>query len=319
MTLELTYNSEASKLGCSQHPAPKPSLKEPSSSPLHRQLVTRRVDQLVPHPSFGRHHLSVPIGELAAAASHPDLAIREPIAITQDNVILKGYGQWQLARLQSRETVLCIEYELSQEEALKCLLQSYRRSDGLNDFVRIVLALDLEPWLQEKARSNQRTGGQNKGSSTLAKAARLDVRSEIAAAAGVSTGNVTKVKQLLRLAHPEVLVALRQSEVSIHRAWQWSNQNPEKQRRKIFQYQGSKGVKKTIRQLISKHRAQEQHGELPLPELLRRLRELNPAEAREIQVAVVEVPKRGIFVSRDLFRSINAQRELPLPCNIENH
>ena len=47
----------------------------------------------------------------------------------------------------------------------------------------MVLALDLEPWLQEKARSNQRVGGQNKGSSTLATASRVDVRCEIAVAA----------------------------------------------------------------------------------------------------------------------------------------
>jgi hypothetical protein len=89
----------------------------------------------------------------------------------------------------------------------------------MNDFVRILLALDLEPWFKEKARSNQQAGGRSKGSSKLTEAERLDVRSEIAAAAGVSVGNVSKVKQLIMTAQPELVQALRSREVSIRRAW----------------------------------------------------------------------------------------------------
>src|SRR5205085_67717 len=98
------------------------------------------------------------------------------------------------ARLQGRATLPCVEYELTESEALHWLLQRHRRAYALNDFCRILLALDLEPWFKEKARSSQQAGGQDKGSSKLTKAERLDVRSEIAAAAGVSAGNVSKVK-----------------------------------------------------------------------------------------------------------------------------
>jgi hypothetical protein len=313
MTQEKTHSSEARKPGSSQQLAPKPTLNQPTGTQPHGQLVTRRLDQLVPHPSFARHNLSVPIGEFAAAASDADLSLREPIAITPNNVILKGYAQWRLAGLQSRETVLCIEYALANEEALKWLLQSCRRSDGLNDFARIVLALDLEPWLQDEARSKQRVGGQGKGSSTLTEARPLDVRREIAAAASVSTGNVTKVKQLLRLADPEVLVALRLSEVSIHRAWQWSGRSAEEQRRKLFEYRGSKGVKKTIRQLVSKHRMQEQPRVVSLTDLLKIVRDLDGTYVRGLQIAVVDAPGCGIFISQELFRTIDTQRELALP------
>jgi hypothetical protein len=52
---------------------------------------------------------------------------------------------------------------------------------------------------------NWLAGGQNKGSSKLTEAERLDVRREIAAAAGVSVGNVSKVKRLKVTAHPELL------------------------------------------------------------------------------------------------------------------
>jgi len=58
----------------------------------------------------------------------------------------------------------------------------HRRSNGLNAFSRILLALELELDFKKKARSNQRSGGQAKGSSNLTEADRVDVRSEIAAA-----------------------------------------------------------------------------------------------------------------------------------------
>ena len=160
------------------------------------QLVTCRLDELNPHPSYVRHHLAVPASQLSALAERGDRAFLEPLMITQDRTILDGYARLELARLHGRATLPCIEYELTESEALHWLLQKHRRSSGLNDFTRILLALELEPWFKEKARSNQQAGGRQKGSSKLTEAGRLDVRSEIAAAAGVSVGNVTKVKQV---------------------------------------------------------------------------------------------------------------------------
>jgi hypothetical protein len=44
-----------------------------------------------------------------------------------------------LARQRSRQTLSCIEYDLPEPEALHWLLQKHRRSNGLNDFNRILL------------------------------------------------------------------------------------------------------------------------------------------------------------------------------------
>jgi len=74
---------------------------------------------------------------------------------------------------------MCMEYELTEPESLYWLLERHRRSNGLNDFIRILLALELEPWLKNKARLNQQIGGQDKGSSKLTEAETVDVRSEI--------------------------------------------------------------------------------------------------------------------------------------------
>ena len=306
-------SGEGTPVVCQQHTATEAHADDHESLQAHGQLVTRRVEELRPHPSFARHHLNVPLAALSVAASQADLGLREPITITQDNVILKGYAQWKLAGLQGRETLLCIEYTLSEEEALRRLLQSHHRSHVLNDFARIVLALDLEPWLQEKARSNQRSGGQSKGSSTLAKASRVDVRSQIAAAASVSTGNVTKVKQVLQLAHADVLEALRLGDVSIHRAWLWSKRDAREQTQRLFEHQGEKGVRRTIRQLISRYQPEAPRPVLALPELLRGLQEINRRERScNIEVAVVDTHGFGILVTKELFQAIESQKELPL-------
>lgn len=78
----------------------------------------------------------------------------------------------------------------------------------------MLLALDLEPFLQERAWANQQDGGQSRGSSHLTEAHRIDVRSEIVSIADVSTGNVTKAKQLRERARPRVESAVRTGEIS---------------------------------------------------------------------------------------------------------
>ena len=80
------------------------------------------------------------------------------------------------------------------------------------------MALALEPHWRAQARERQRQGGSGPLSPTLTKADAIDVRAEIARAAGVGAGNVTKVKQLLETATPAVRNALRRGEISIHLA-----------------------------------------------------------------------------------------------------
>ena len=63
-------------------------------------------------------------------------------------------------------------------------------------------------------------------SSKLTNHEHRDVRKDIAEEAGVSTGNVTKVKQFLDTVIPEVRERLLRGEVSIHRAWQWRTLSP---------------------------------------------------------------------------------------------
>jgi hypothetical protein len=81
--------------------------------------------------------------------------------ITRERIVIDGYARLELARLKGRLVLPCIEYELTEEAALRWLLQRHRRSNGMNDFCLILLALELESGSREKALSNQRLGGQN--------------------------------------------------------------------------------------------------------------------------------------------------------------
>jgi hypothetical protein len=136
--------------------------------------------------------------------------------------------------------IACLQLDLSDQEAILWLIHRHQGSRGINDFNRILLALELEPYFKDRARANQRFGGLMKGSSELTEAEKLDVRAELAAAAGVCVANVSKVKRFVSVAHPTILQALREGEVSIHLAHTWI-QKPETQRDQFELLPGSSG------------------------------------------------------------------------------
>jgi hypothetical protein len=276
------------------------------------RLVTYHPDELRPHPSYIRHNLAVHACQLSAVAELGELAFREPLVITQDHIILDGFVRWALARLQGRPTLACIEYGMSEAEALQNLLQRHRRSSGLNDFIRICLGLELEPFLKQKGRAKQQAGGQNKGSSILTEAQRLDVRKEIARIAGVSVGNVTKVKQLTTTAHSDIIKALREKELSIHRAWLWSKLAPEEQREKLWLNQSKRGIGKTIWHLLSHYLPKSSPTALNMDDLIKLVSALQLGKLGCVRVVPVNVSGKIVFVTEELFRTLEAQEELAL-------
>ncbi len=285
------------------------------------RLVTCRVEELRPHAAYERHRFAVSPSRLSALAERGEFAFDEPLMITRNRTIIDGYCRWEIARRQGRATVTCIEYDLSEDEALHGLLYRHRRVEGLNAFCRILLALDLELWFRERARLNQMAGGRIKGSSKLTEAERVDVRSEIAAAAGVSVGNVTKVKQVMTTACTDLQDALRNGEVSIHRAWLWREMSSEHQRRALMLYRGERCVRKTIRRLVSKHMSKHPASAdgLGLAGLARRLSQLHGPQLNTVVVATVKVPGKAVFVTEELLQLVPAQEELPISCVAESH
>jgi hypothetical protein len=106
-----------------------------------------------------------------------DLAIDQPILITQDNFIIYGYCAWMLALKRERETVRVLRIQSSESDAMTHFLLVQQRQSWLNSFNRCELALSLESTLQAHAKLNQIEGGKLKGSFNLPEAERLDTRS----------------------------------------------------------------------------------------------------------------------------------------------
>jgi hypothetical protein len=275
------------------------------------KLTIRSIGNLHPHPCYVRHGLSVSTAKLSALIATGDVAFREPIVTDQDGTIVDGYARVEVARLQGRPTLACLEYYLTEHEALTCLLQRHRRSDGLNAFCRTCLALELEPEFKEQARRNQQVGGQHKGSSNLTQAERIDVRIEVAKIAGVSVGNVSKVKRLTN-AHPKLIQALLGGEISINVASSWSAQPLNEQLGSLHKYQTERGMTKTIHALLSQHKAKHLFAVPSLSRLIACLGSLAPKELDSVGIQIIDVPGHTVFLSRSLAQSLEIQKGLQL-------
>jgi hypothetical protein len=281
------------------------------------QLVTCLLDELRPHPSYVQHRLTVAASQLPALVELGDLAFRERIVITQDRTIIDGYARVKLAQLKGRQALPCIVYKLTETEALQSLLQRHLQSSGWNAFARGQLAMDLEPGLREKALSNQRVGGQNKGSSILTEAEKVDVRAKIAEAAHLLVGTISKVNQLLMTATPELLQALRNGEVRIDRAWKWSKRSPEEQREALWRFQSERGICKTIQNLLSPYRSKNPPTAPELGDLTKLLWALQSGKL-SARVVSVNVPGKAIFVTSELLGMLESKEELALTCATNN-
>ena len=153
--------------------------------------VSRLPGQLRPHRVLDEIGWT-DLDELNEAARRKLQSVREPILITKNETILCGLGSWQLALFEGRQQIPCIQYDIDENESLQFILAIHRTRRRWNSFVAIRLALKLEPYFQQKAVENMRAGGRYKGSTNLSKADRIEVRQEVANAAGSGVGNVDK-------------------------------------------------------------------------------------------------------------------------------
>lgn len=281
---------------------------------MHGRLATCRLDELRPHPSYSRHGLTVSASQLSALAALNDQALEEPIAITQDGLIIDGYARVERARMLGRTTMRCIEYDRTEEEALRDLLQRHLGCNRLNAFCRILLARELEPWFKKKALANQIAGGENKVSSKLTEAERVDVTAKIAEAADVSVGNISKVKQLLTTAIPELVQALRRGEISIHKAWLLSKALPANQREELALPQCRRNIKRDMWNLASRHGSKSLSLVLDPANLITRLSAFESKKRGSLRVFVSNAQGKAICLTKELLLELGAQQELDSSC-----
>ena len=212
----------------------------------------RRPDRLKLHPALEKLGWTGLANELNDAARGKEQFLRDHVFITESGTILAGFGRWQLALLERKDEIPCIEYSFDENEALQFTLAHHRPLRAWNAFLRTHLALTLAPYFQERALENMRAGGRYKGLAKLPEVETIDVREQIAAIAGVGARNVSNVKLILARAHPRIKDALRDSRLTINRAVQLCKLSYFKQAEEFIRSTEERERKKVIRKAIAR-------------------------------------------------------------------
>jgi hypothetical protein len=119
-----------------------------ATSRVKGRPIVRFPEQLRLHRALEELGWTGVIDEFNNVARLKNQSVPEPILITTNGTILAGFGFWRLAVFERRHELHCIEYPLSEDESLQFILTYHQTRRGWNDFVRICLALTLEPVLQ---------------------------------------------------------------------------------------------------------------------------------------------------------------------------
>jgi hypothetical protein len=277
------------------------------------KLVERSPWELDPHLVLAKHHPVTSATRLSAIAKSWDPLNLDPICITRDNKILKGLEECEFARMKNIEKVSCLEYDLDEEGQIRWILEHHRKPEYFNDFVRIVVALELKPLLRERARRHMQIGGQSKGSMNLPEVERIDCREKIADAADVADVQVSKVEELLQRGNLELLKALRNGEVRIHRASVWLK-NPEHLSDQLLRHRTVSGITKKVNTFLQKHRSKPRAPDRPLD--IRRLGNalagMDSGRLADVVVAPIRASGQVLLISEQLLQNLETQGELNL-------
>ncbi len=260
--------------------------------------VVRSPEQLRLHRALEELGWTGVIDEFNDAARLTNPSVTECILITTNGTILAGFGHWRLAVFERKHEIRCIEYPFSQPQR------------GWNAFIRISLALKLEPYFQQRALDNMSAGGKYKGSANLPEAQHIEVRQEIARAAGVGARNVTNVKTILEVAHPRLLEALRDGTLTINRAIQFCKLPRAEQLEQFIRYNEERATNKVIRQSIARPKEEKAS-----PDVVTVLDALQHQEARQpgsVAVRIGRHKRTVVLIGQDLLTGPHSQKELKL-------
>jgi hypothetical protein len=284
--------------------------------------VPWQVSDLKPHPSYAQLGIKIPAYRLNELLELGEDAFIFPLFVTSTGIVIDGYARLEIARLQGRETVMCVEFDIPEEEALRRLILCHRRLPGLPAFCRVKLAVPLAKSLKEKALQHQQNGGKNKGSSKLTEAQRIDVRKKIAVIIGISVGTLSHASDVLKNGEREVLQALYNGQVKIDRAWRWSKQSKMRQRENLRLYCRRCGMERVAKKLIAKQLKRFKSKRLPAPrwksvsssEIVGRLGCLPPEVLRAVDVIFIKAPAPILAISEDIAQQAGFREEAP-SCN----
>ena len=274
------------------------------------RLVVCSPENLRLHPALEELELIDVVEELNEAARSKDQSAAEPILITTNGTILAGFGRWRLAVFEGRHEVHCIEYPISEEESLQFILNHHKPRRGWNTFVRISLALTQEPYFQHRALDNMRAGGRYKGLANLPEAQHMDVRQQVADAAGVGARNVSNVKTIRNNAHSLLITALLNGTLTINGAMQFCRLPKAEQVEPFIRHSEDRETDKVIRRSIA--RLKEKKISPDVGTVLDALQQQEARQPGSVLLRVGRLQRTVILIGQDLLTGPYSQKELDL-------
>jgi hypothetical protein len=146
----------------------------------------------------------------------------DPIpSIGESGVLLTGHDAYEQEKSMGSKKLMCLRFHISDDDALRWMIEICHRHTRLNDFTRAALAFELEgAQLRFQARENMIAGGQGMANLPYPQ---TNVRRRISAIADVKERTAGKVIFICDRdrAHQDVIRALRDEEISIDRAYHW--------------------------------------------------------------------------------------------------
>jgi hypothetical protein len=307
--------SEADPVVASNFDSLKPVFQGASETPYQRSITLLQAHPVVRSPRELRLHKALDeLGSTNVTSEFNDVlqlttsSLTEPILITKNGTILAGIGLWRSAIFNGTHKLNCIEYPLTDDEALQFMLTHHQTRRGWNAFVRICLALKLKGYFQARAVENMRAGGRYKGAANLPEAQHIEVREEIAETANVCARYVSYVSQILQSSHPRMIGALQDGAVSINWALQCCKLPKTEQLDRIVRYTEERATNRVIRRFIP--RPKEEKTNLDVDAILDLLRQREAGHPGSVAVRVGRHKRTVVLVGQDLLARLPSQREL---------
>jgi hypothetical protein len=305
--LDFTCSSSAQEVISA---VPPQSFNPTAMSRVEGHPVVRIPEQLRLHSALEELDWTGGIDEFNDAARLRNQSAPGPILVTTSGTILAGFGRWRLMVFEGRHEIHCIEYSLSEEESLQFIISHHQPRRGWNAFIRIRLALKLEPYFQQRALDNMRAGGKYKGLANLPEAQQIDVRQEIARVAGVGARNVSNVRTILQTAHPRLIEALRDGTLTINRAIQFCKLPWAEQLEQFIRYSEERATNKVIRRSIA--RPKEENISPDVVTVLNALQQREGRQPGSVEVRVGRQQRTVVLIGQDLLTGPHSERELKL-------
>ena len=141
--------------------------------------------------------------------------IRDPLVLWGD-VLIDGHNRYEIAQKHNLE-YKTVNHKFPDDNAAKVwIIQNQIGRRNLSAYDRSVLALELKPLIQEKAKAQQIRKSVCQKSD---KQKPIDTKKELASFAGVSHDTIHKVEAIEEKASPETKQLIREGKLSINQAY----------------------------------------------------------------------------------------------------